>query len=250
MIEKIWPLAKSFGEILSEVEAFIRPGTKTKELDAAVSNSIMRRGLRSSFKGYRGYPASTSASVNEEITNSVPGTRELKRGDLLKFQTGVTDGTFHCSQGWTYFVGDSSEGNLKLAAGGEHALGAAVAQVRDGCLLAEIAGAIEDTLSSHGYAANPKLGGHGIGREHHEPPFIPCLRAKLHDPNERVHVGQLLSIHVIAHAGSPAARVGRDSWSMVTKDATSSVLFSQMVLVQEHHAMVVLPPRNSRLLAR
>ena len=50
--------------------------------------------------------------------------------------------------------------------------GAAVAQVRDGCLLAEIAGAIEDTLSSHGYAANPKLGGHGIGREHHEPGIL------------------------------------------------------------------------------
>lgn len=243
--EEVLALAGRFERVLASIERAIRPNVTTASIESTASAAIQQEGLKSSFKGYRGFPASITASVNDEVVHGLPGPRILHEGDLLKLHVGVTDGRVHCTQGWTYYVGEPTAAARRFAACGERALGAAVSRVRDGCPIRDLAAAIEDTLRAEGFSGCAKYGGHGIGREQHQPPFLPCRIDVIKDPGEALCSGDVLSVTVIAHAGSADLKVGHDTWGVRSRDGAPAILFSQMVEVREHEAFIILPPRRS-----
>ena len=78
------------GSALTLLKRSVEPGISTKELDAIAYKEITRLGAKPAFKGYRGFPASICASVNEEIVHGIPGKRVLKDGDIIKMDVGAT----------------------------------------------------------------------------------------------------------------------------------------------------------------
>src|SRR5438477_4998723 len=100
------------GEVVADVLALLgeraRPGVTTEELDALADEFIRSRGGVPTFKGYRGYPASTCLSPNEMVVHGIPGPYRLEEGDLLSVDVGVTLDGFVGDSAYTFAVGEIS----------------------------------------------------------------------------------------------------------------------------------------------
>src|SRR5947209_15818636 len=87
--EKMRAAGHIVAEVLAELRSTVRPGISTADLDAIAAAALKHHGAKASFLGYRGYPASICASVNDEIVHGIPGKRELKEGDIISIDFGA-----------------------------------------------------------------------------------------------------------------------------------------------------------------
>jgi methionyl aminopeptidase len=241
-------LAKVLDELLREIEAEIRPGVKTSRFEAITASFIEATpGLQSSFKGYRGAPFYVTTSVNQEVLNTPPSSRKLEDGDLFKLQVGIKDGIGHSYQSWTYFVGTPRPEDEAFLAAGNEALERAVRLVKVGSNVIEISRAIQTTVEGAGYSINKKYVGHGMGKNQHENPQIPCFVPERADEiSHRLRKGQIVSIQVIAHAGNDDCRTMQDDWSVETRDRSRAINLNQIVVATEKGPDVITLPRKSR----
>ena len=238
-------VSAELGHIFREVERRICPSVSTLELDNVAQQAITSRGLANLIKDNRRneYPWNITASVNHEIVNTPPNTRSLKNGDLLSLQIAVgRAGVFAC-QGWTYPVGSISEQDSRLICAGISALKAAIHQVAGGNAVPQISSAIESSLVENGYQPGRDFVGHAVGKDLHEAPAIPCYVSRRQsagpDLDSKLFVGQILSINVFAHAGSPRTKTAKDGWSLVSRDGKKSAHFSGMVSVAEEGGTIL-----------
>ncbi len=162
-------------EITRDLEKKIRAGVRTAEIDRAASQLVEAYGVRAAFKGYRGYPASTTVSINEEVIDGVPGEREIKDGDVVKLQLGIESDAFFGYWANTYAIGTSVPQVARdLIAAARLALATAVTRCTPDQPVEEISRVIEDAIRTAGFEVVRQYCGHGIGRRMHEEPQIPC----------------------------------------------------------------------------
>ncbi len=241
-------LAKTLDDLLREMEAEIRPGVRTSRFEEIAASFINATpGLQSSFKGFRGMPAYVTTSINHEVINTLPSSRMLEDGDLFKLQVGIKDGVGHSYQSWTYFVGTPRPEDEAFVAVGNEALERAVRLVKVGASVIEISRALQTTLEGSGYSTNKKYVGHGMGRNQHEDPQIPCYVPPQADLYEyRLRKDQIVSIQVIAHAGKDDCRTAKDDWSVETRDRSRAINLNQIVVATEKGPDVITVPRRSQ----
>ena len=249
LVDRYRLLARPMRSILDELEAEIRPGRTTRELEQTAEDAIHRAGVKSCFLGYRNYPACITASVNEEVLNTLPSRRALKEGDLLKLQVGIRDEVAFSYQAWTYFVGDPSKDDARFVETGRIALNRAIGAVRTGHAVSNISKAIQETLEAAGYSVNKNYVGHGMGRHQHEEPQVPCY-VPPDRPSPLLAGSQILSVLVIAHRGGEKCATLRDNWNVVTRDKSNALLLSQIVVARDGLPDVILEPRDSHLPGR
>src|ERR1700712_1945656 len=155
------------------LESKVRAGITTEELDTAAEKFIRSQGAIPSFKGYRGFPGSICASPNAMVVHGIPGPYELKRGDIISIDIGVTNDGWGADAAFTFPVGaiDTEARRLlditkaSLFAGGE--------QARPGHPLGDVSWAIQGAVEAEGLSIIRTLFGHGVGREMHEEPQVP-----------------------------------------------------------------------------
>lgn len=219
--------------VLKEIEALVQPGMTTADLDAHAERCIRKMGATPSFKGYHGFPASICASVNDQVVHGIPSKRQvIRRGDLLKVDTGAYYNGFHGDSCITIAVGEISAQAKQLMTAAEAALYAGIAQVKPGNTLLDIAGAIEDCVTSYGFTVVEDFTGHGVGRNLHEAPSVFNFRTR-QLPNMKLLPGMTLAIEPILNAGSKQTRTLKDQWTVVTVDRSLSAQFEHTVLVSE-----------------
>ncbi|MFM7219044.1 MAG: type I methionyl aminopeptidase [Nodosilinea sp.] len=219
--------------VLKEIEAMVEPGLSTADLDSYAEQRIRGLGATPSFKGYHGFPASICACVNDQVVHGIPNKRQvLRRGDLLKVDTGAYYQGFHGDSCITLAIGEVSAKAQRLMAAAEAALYAGIAQVRPGNTLLDIAGAIEDSVLSAGFSVVEGFTGHGVGRNLHEAPSVFNVRTR-ELPNITLRPGMTLAIEPILNAGSKQTRTLKDQWTVVTVDRSLSAQFEHTVLVSE-----------------
>jgi methionyl aminopeptidase len=228
--------ARHVAEILLEVRALACPGVTTAELDRAAASSIERRRVVSSFKGYGPnglppYPAVMCMSVNEEIVHGIPGSRELKDGDILGLDFGVIHEGFHGDSAVTIPIGTISEEAERLLEATRQALYQGIAQMRPGQRLSDIGHAVQKEAEQSGYAVVKDFVGHGIGRSLHEPPQIPNYGSPGRGP--RLRAGMVFAIEPMVNIGSDGVRMLDDEWTAVTDDGALSAHFEHTILVTE-----------------
>src|SRR4030042_1425430 len=97
---------KIVAEVLRILTERIKPGMKTKEMDTIAERELKKMGAESSFKGYRGYPATICVSVNDEIVHGIPGDRVLKDGDIVSLDFGAIYQGYHGEAAVTVPVGE------------------------------------------------------------------------------------------------------------------------------------------------
>ena len=233
-IEKMRHSAKIVATVLKEIESMVKPGMTTADLDAYAEQRIRELGATPSFKGYYGFPGSICASINHEVVHGIPNPKKvLRRGDVLKVDTGAYCNGFHGDSCITIAVGKVSKSAAKLIKVAEEALYKGIEQVKAGNYLLDLAGAIEDHVKANGYSVVEDFTGHGVGKNLHEAPSVFNFRTD-RMPNIKLKAGMTLAIEPILNAGSKHTRTLRDRWTVVTMDNNLSAQFEHTVLVTKN----------------
>jgi methionyl aminopeptidase len=214
------------------VVAAVRPGISTAELDAIAEKVMRDAGAVPSFKGYRGFPASICASINEELVHGIPGPRKLQDGDLFTVDVGAVWEGFHGDSAVTVLVGGDPSGEIeKLMRVTEESLEAGLAQARPGGRISDISHAVQQVVEGAGFSVVREYVGHGIGRSLHEDPQVPNYGVPGRGPE--LSPGLVLAIEPMVNAGSWETRPLDDGWTVVTADGSLCAHFEHTVAITE-----------------
>ena len=206
-----------------------RAGITTAELDEAADRFIASQGAKASFKGYRGFPGSICASPNSMVVHGIPGPYELKRGDVISLDVGVTKDGWVADAAITVPVGPPGAEAERLLTTTREALFAAVEQVRPGNRLGDVSHAVQARVETDGFSIIRSLVGHGIGRDMHEDPQIPNYGEPGRGPE--LEAGMVLAIEPMTCAGGPEVRIGDDNWAVYSADGSLTAHFEFTVAV-------------------
>ena len=224
-------------DVLAQLTAMVRPGVTTAELDAAAERLVRAAGAEPAFKGYRGYPATLCASVNEEVVHGIPANRALTEGDIISLDMGVKLDGFYGDSAVTVPVGAIGEDVQRLLTVTREALDKGIAQVRPGGRVSDIGHAIQEHVEAAGFSVVREFVGHGIGAQLHEEPQI----ANYGEPGRgpRLAEGMVLAIEPMVNMGRAAVKVLRDGWTAVTRDGSLSAHFEHTVAVTKDGPLVL-----------
>jgi methionyl aminopeptidase len=224
-------------EVLKTVSESIRPGMKTKELDSIAEKEVVSLGARSSFKGYRGFPANLCVSVNDEIVHGIPGDKVLREGNVVSLDFGAIYDGFQGDAAVTVIVGKGSPEANKLIKTTRDTLLAGINAARDGATLGDISSAIQKYAESRGYSVVREYTGHGIGRDMHEDPQIPNFG--LPGTGPVLKKGMTLAIEPMLNIGSWRTRVAEDKWTVHTADGSLSAHFEHTIAINDREAEIL-----------
>lgn len=237
-IEKMRRAGRIVASTRRLVLAAVRPGITTGELDAIAEEHIRSKDAVPSFKGYRGFPRSICASVNEELVHGIPGDRILRDGDLLSLDFGAIWEGYHGDSAVSVFVGEpASDEAEKLVRITEEALEAGISQVREGARLSDIGNAVQQVVEGAGFGVVREYVGHGIGQNLHEDPPIPNYGSPGRGPELRP--GMALAIEPMVTLGGWETRVLDDDWTVVTEDGSLCAHFEHTVALTDRGAEVL-----------
>lgn len=234
-------LMKQAGNIVALVHAAMRDAVKegvtTKELDELAYKIIKANKADPTFLGYNGFPATICTSINEQVVHGIPSNEAvLKNGDIISIDIGATYKGFVGDSAWTYPVGEISEENKMLLKATEESLFAALEHMRSGDMLENAAGAIEDVAKKYNLGIVRQYGGHGVGRQMHEDPFVFNYRTN----NKLIlEKGMTIAIEPMLNLGCDDVIVLEDDWTVVTADKRPSAHFEHTVHVTDDGAEIL-----------
>jgi len=228
-------------EALEIVRREVRAGVTTDDLDRIAEEAIRSRGAVPAFKGYRSYPKTLCASVNEQVVHGIPSKRKLKDGDIIGLDLGAIVGGFYGDSAVTVAVGRVDEKVARLIQVTKEALDLGIAQAVVGKRLTDISYAVQRHVETAGYSVVTEFVGHGIGRQLHEEPQVPNYGKPGQGP--RLQPGMVLAIEPMVNMGGSAVRVLEDRWTAVTADGSPSAHFEHTVAIQAAGPARVLSQR-------
>ncbi len=229
-IEVMAQASKLVAETLEALKKEVRPGVTTEQLDRLAEAFIVARGGRPAFKGYRNYPKTLCASVNEQVVHGIPSKRPLKEGDIVGLDWAPLVGGFYGDAAMTVAVGTVSPEAARLIKVTEEALYLGIEQAVVGNRLSDISHAIQRHVEAAGYSVVTDFVGHGIGRQLHEEPQVPNYGKPGQGP--RLQYGMVLAIEPMVNMGGSAVRILEDQWTAVTKDGSLSAHFEHTIAIQ------------------
>ena len=184
---------QTLAAILAEVCRQAVPGKSTAFLDEMAEDLLRQAGAKPAFKGYRGYPATICASLNEEVVHGIPTrTRILREGDILSVDIGLLRDGLYSDTAMTVAVGEIDEQTRHLLRVTEASLWCGIEQVTLGNRLSDISHAIGSYIEREGLHVVKEYVGHGIGRDLHEDPQIPNYGPPGNGP--RLQAGMVFAI--------------------------------------------------------
>ena len=209
----------------------IKPGVSTKFLDDAAARIIKENKCIPTFLGYGGFPATICASINANVVHGIPSDEEiLKEGDIISIDVGATYHGMVGDSAWTYPVGEVSEECKMLLETTEKSLFAGIEKMRAGNTLEDVGGAIEDVAKSKNLGIVRQYGGHGVGHQMHEEPFVFNYRA---GNNFELKSGMTIAIEPMLNLGCDDVYVQEDKWCVTTKDHRPSAHFEHTIHVTD-----------------
>jgi methionyl aminopeptidase len=224
-------------EILKMMCDAVEPGITTWDLDQIARKEIARRKVKSAFLGYRGYPATICASVNEEIVHGIPRKdKVLKAGDIIGIDFGVVHGGYVGDSARTVPVGPVSPEAQQLIDVTRESLERAIAVCTPENRLSDIGRIVQDYAESHGFSVVRDFVGHGIGTQMHEDPQV----LNYYDgPKPRLRPGLVIAIEPMVNVGSPEVEVLADGWTAITKDHKWSAHFEHSIAITDGEPIVL-----------
>ncbi len=219
-------------EALNAIKEFVSPGVTTKDLEQIAEDIIKRRGGKPAFKGYRGYPASICASVNDEVVHGIPSTSVvLKPGDIVSIDLGVVYDGYIGDAAITVPVGEITEEAKRLLEVTEKALYIGIQEAKVNKRVSDISNAIQRYVESHGFSVVRQFVGHGVGKMLHEDPQVPNFGPPGKGP--KLKEGMTLAIEPMVNAGKYEVYVLDDGWTAKTADGSLSAHFEHTILIKK-----------------
>lgn len=230
-------------QALGELVEMVRPGISTGELDEHAEAVIRAAGGEPAFKGYRGFPASVCASLNEEIVHGIPSRdRKIAPGDILSMDIGVRLKGFYGDSATTVAVEPVDQELERLLRVTEESLQRAIDQCRVGKRVGDISHAVQTHVEAAGFSVVREFVGHGIGSVLHEDLQVPNFGRPGVGP--RLRAGMVLAIEPMVNMGTHEVEVLDDGWTAVTKDRRPSAHFEHSVAITDEGPWVLSAPRS------
>jgi methionyl aminopeptidase len=217
-----------------------RPGVTTAELDKVARDVLDRRGARSNFLNYRGFPAVICTSPNDMIVHGIPGGYTLKEGDIVSIDCGAIIEGYHGDAAFTMGIGEIPPEVERLLQVTERSLWAGIEQLRAGGRLNEVGRAVQDVAEDGGYSVVREYVGHAIGTAMHEEPQVPNYWPG--SPGPLLKTGMVFAVEPMVNAGGPGTRLLDDGWSVVTADGSLSAHFEHSIAVTDDGPEVLTLP--------
>lgn len=220
-----------------EMKNVIKPGVTTKYLDDVAYQIIKDNHCDPSCLGYNGFPATICASVNEQVVHGIPTDKVvLKDGDVITVDVCATFRGYVGDSAWTYGVGEISDECKRLLTITEKSLYAGLEKFKSGNLLDDVSGAIEDVANENHLGIIRHYGGHGVGENMHEEPFVFNYRTG----NPLVlKSGMTIAIEPMLTLGGDDVDVLDDDWTVVTRDKSFAAHFEHTCLVTDKGADIL-----------
>ncbi len=223
------------GRVVAEMHdatrAAARPGATTAELDQAARDVLERRGARSNFLGYHGFPAVICASPNNMIVHGIPGAYRLADGDIISIDCGAIVEGYHGDAAFTMGVGQIGPDAEKLLRVTEESLWAGIAQMADGNRLHDIGLAVQQVAEGAGFSVVREYVGHAIGTAMHEQPQVPNYWPGR--PGPKMRSGMVFAVEPMVNMGGPETVTLDDGWSVITADGGLSAHFEHTIAVTD-----------------
>jgi len=224
--------------VLAELEAAVQPGVTTADLDRLAETLVRDGGAIPAFKGYRGFPATLCASINDEVVHGIPSAkRELKDGDIISLDVGAKLGGYFGDSAVTVPVGKVPDETLRLLDATREALDRAIEQVQVGGRLSDIGHAVQQWVEAAGFSIVREFVGHGIGEKLHEEPQIPNYGPA--GKGSVLRAGMVLAIEPMFNLGRAEVSVDSDGWTVRTRDKSASAHFEHTIALEPHGAVIL-----------
>lgn len=219
-----------------KMKEVVEPGISTKELDNIAMQIIKDNRAVPTFLGYGGFPASICTSINDQVVHGIPSDDAiLKEGDIIAIDVGATYGGMVGDSAWSYAVGKISSEVEKLMKVTEESLYAGIEQMKPGNVLDDISKAIETVALREGYGIVRQYGGHGVGHEMHEDPFL--FNYSVGD-NTLIKSNMAIAIEPMLNLGCDDVVVADDKWTVSTKDGKPSAHFEHTVIATDDGPLI------------
>ena len=239
-IAKMRRAGRVVAEMHERTRQAARPGVTTADLDRVAREVLERRGARSNFLNYHGFPAVICTSPNDMIVHGIPGSYRLKDGDIVSIDCGAIIEGYHADAAFTMPVGDAAPEALKLIAATEESLRAGIKAMVDGNRLSDIGHAVQTVAEAGGYSVVKEYVGHAIGTAMHEEPQVPNYGPPGKGP--KLRVGMVFAVEPMVNLGGPGTRVLDDGWSVVTADGSLSAHAEHTIAITDNGPEVLTVP--------
>jgi methionyl aminopeptidase len=222
---------------LAEVARHIRPGVKTLVLDRIAEEFIRDNNAQPAFKGYHGFPGTLCISCNDQVVHGIPGSNELKEGDIVSVDCGVVKQGFYGDSAYTFPVGEVDAKAAKLLKITRESLEKAVEKAISGNRLGDVSFAVQEHAESNGFSVVRELVGHGIGKQLHEKPEVPNYGKR--GSGVVLKEGLVIAIEPMINMGKKGVVQENDGWTIRTADRLPSAHFEHTIAVRQGKAEVL-----------
>ncbi|HPZ08176.1 MAG TPA: type I methionyl aminopeptidase [Candidatus Eremiobacteraeota bacterium] len=223
--------------IRDKLAELVEPGITTRYLDKKAEKFMKSYGVKASFKGYKGFPAHITVSIDEEVVHGIPKRRKIKHGEIVSIDLAVIYKGYHGDTAVTVPVGKIPDEWKQLLKITKESLFRGIEQARPGNHLRDISRAIETYVTSNGFSVVRELVGHGIGRSMHEPPQVPNYISR--EYNVPLKTGMTLAIEPMINLGGPDVEWLSDKWTVVTVDRKPSAHFEHTVAITKKGPLIL-----------
>jgi len=219
--------------VLDYVGENIKEGMTTLQIDELVKEYTAKHNAICAPYKYEGFPKSVCTSINYEVCHGIPSKfKRLKKGDIINVDVSTILNGYYSDASRMFIIGETSEEKRLLVERTKECLEAGLAAVKPFSTTGEIGKAIQKVADSYGYGIVRELGGHGVGIDFHEDPFIYHYARK--DKGMLMVPGMIFTIEPMINLGRPEVVMDRyNGWTIYTKDEKDSAQWEHTILVTE-----------------
>jgi methionyl aminopeptidase len=217
---------------LEATRKLLRPGVTTADLDAAAAEVIRQHGAKPAFLGVMGaypFPATITASINDELVHGIPSKRRLKEGDIISIDCGTIFEGFVGDAAYTSGVGEISVEAQGLIDVTEKSLQVGIDKLRDGNRVGDVGAAIQEYVESLGYHLTREYTGHGVGRSMWEGPQVPNYG--IAGRGTLLRTGMTIALEPMVLIGTQRTRILADQWTVASIDGSLTAHFEHTIAV-------------------
>ncbi|MGN8626644.1 type I methionyl aminopeptidase [Bulleidia sp. HCP3S3_F2] len=232
-IEGIRKAGKINTGVLDEVGKLIHEGMSTQDIDDIVSKYTAEHGGICAPLNYEGFPKSVCTSINGEVCHGIPARhRKLRNGDIINVDcTTILDG-YYADASRMFMIGNVSEERRKLVEETKKCLEIGIQAAQPWAHVGDIGYAIAKYAHSKGYSVVRELGGHGVGIDFHEDPFVAHVGSK--GKGMVLVPGMIITIEPMINAGKAAVEIDPyNNWTIYTRDGSDSAQWEHTILITE-----------------
>ena len=232
-IEGIRESAKINNAVLDLVSEKIKLGMSTEEINTIVHDYTVSQGAIPAPLNYSGFPKSVCTSINDEICHGIPSEEIiLKDGDIVNVDVSTIYNGYFSDASRMFMIGNVSEEDAKLVRVAKECLIKGVEAVKPWGFLGDIGAAIQEHAEKNGYSVVRDFGGHGVGINFHEDPFVSHVGKK--GEGMILVPGMIFTIEPMINQGGYELFVDEDNdWTTITEDGGYSAQWEHTILVTE-----------------